>query len=108
MSTSPKVVNIGKSFSRFPAGRYLADGPASGQRFREEVLVPLLAAGHSILVQLDDALGYGSSFLEEAFGGLVRQGHDAEEILKKITFESFDDSLIEEIQTYIREAESNG
>ncbi len=99
-----KTVNVGKSFSRFPAGRYLADGPASGERFREDVLRPLLAQGFDILIQLDDALGYGSSFLEEAFGGLVRGGVAAEELLRRIRFESFDDSLIAEIRAYIVEA----
>lgn len=104
MAADLKTVNIGKSFSRFPAGRYSADGPASGERFREDVLRPLLAQGFDILIQLDDALGYGSSFLEEAFGGLVRSGIPASELLRRIRFESFDDSLIAEIHAYIEEA----
>lgn len=104
MSTSQAVVNIGKAFSRFPAGRYLVDGPASGEKFREDVLRPMLVAGHSITIELDDALGYGSSFLEEAFGGLVRSGYSAKELLGRLSFESFDDSLIEEIRSYIQEA----
>ena len=104
MSTSQAVVNIGKAFSRFPAGRYVADGPASGEKFREDVLRPLLVAGNCITIELDDALGYGSSFLEEAFGGLVRSGYSANELLARLSFESFDDSLIQEIRAYIQEA----
>ncbi len=104
MATNEAVVNIGRSFSRFPAGRYLADGPASGEKFREEVLRPLLVAGRSIRIELDDALGYGSSFLEEAFGGLVRSGYESSDLLGRISFGSFDDSLVDEITAYIREA----
>ncbi len=104
MTSSQKTVNIGKVFSKFPAGRYSADGPASGEKFREDVLRPILSAGFDLVIELDDALGYGSSFLEEAFGGLVRSGFGANELLRRCHFESYDDSLVEEIRSYIREA----
>jgi hypothetical protein len=67
-----RIINISKDFSRSPAGRDAADGPFSGQRFREEVLVPALQSGDQLVVDLTGALTFGSSFLEEAFGGLVR------------------------------------
>ena len=67
------VLNIAKYFSRSPAGRYITDGPFSGQAFREDLLVPALLKSEFVEVQLDGALGFGSSFLEEAFGGLVRE-----------------------------------
>ena len=35
-------INLGKQFGRYPAGRYLADGPYNGQKFREEFLIPAL------------------------------------------------------------------
>lgn len=99
------TVNIGKRFSRFPAGRYAKDGPASGEDFREHVLLPLLEEGATeIQIELDDAIGYGSSFLEEAFGGLVRRGRDSEELLKIFRFSSDDLSLVDEIKDYIQQA----
>jgi hypothetical protein len=59
-----------------PGGRFKSDGPFSGEWFREEVLRPALAAaiqtGDKLTVELDGTSGYGSSFLEEAFGGLIR------------------------------------
>lgn len=67
-----KHIIVAKEFSDDPAGRYYDDGPNSGQRFREECLVPLLKSGASLVILLDGANGYPSSFLEEAFGGLVR------------------------------------
>ena len=70
----PKIRVI--DFARSPGGRFKADGPFSGQEYRDEVLVPALQAAvlknETLDVELDGASGYGSSFLEEAFGGLVR------------------------------------
>ena len=69
-----RSIKIAKEFSRSPAGRDKNDGPFSGQRFREEFLVPALGSGgeEKLVVDLTGVLTFGSSFLEEAFGGLVR------------------------------------
>lgn len=107
MSTA--VTNIGKTFSRFPAGRYEKDGPASGEEFRKNVLIPLLNSDVAVIrIELDDALGYGSSFLEEAFGGLVRLGWEAGVLLGRFDLVSDDLSLIDEIRGYIKEAAEHG
>lgn len=69
-----KQIHIGRDFSDVPLGRYLTDGNFSGQRFREEFLVPALRDGNNVVeVTIDDTEGFGSSFLEEAFGSLVRK-----------------------------------
>lgn len=73
-----KMIDIAKDFSPFVAGRYRTDGPWSGQRFLEEQLLPALKTGAKVCVKLDGTLGLGSSFLEEAFGGLVRNGYTLE------------------------------
>lgn len=65
-------ISIAKDFSMYPAGRYYEDGPYSGQKFREEILFPALMAKDKVTVNIDGTRGFGSSFLEEAFGGLVR------------------------------------
>lgn len=106
---SSRTINIGKQFSRFPAGRYSKDGPASGEEFRDRILLPLLNEGDGVIVvNLDDAIGYGSSFLEEAFGGLVRKGFAADSLLQIFDFVSEDLSLVDEIEEYIREAGEQG
>ena len=70
-------VSISKDFGRFPGGRVPNDGPHNGETFRKEHLVPALKKAMSqnehVEVSLDDVEGYGSSFLEEAFGGLIRE-----------------------------------
>ena len=71
-----QVINIAKDFTRYPGPRHIEDGPKSGEEFRETILAPRVAnavrTGDKIVVVLDGARGYTSSFLEEAFGGLVR------------------------------------
>jgi hypothetical protein len=71
------VIEVAKDFSRTPGGRYIGDGPASGELFRNRVLAPRLTegvrTGKKVVVLLDGVRGYLSSFLEEAFGGLVRE-----------------------------------
>ncbi|MDX8406143.1 MAG: STAS-like domain-containing protein [Mariprofundus sp.] len=99
-----KRINIAKDFSRYPAGRYSGDGPFCGEDFREKFLKKSMAANEQMVIELDGTRGYGSSFLEEAFGGLVRAGYTPEKINELITFEASDDSLIEEIKEYIEEA----
>lgn len=105
-----KIINIRKDFSRYPAGRYLADGPYNGEKFREELLIPALSEaiskGEKIKIELDGVRGYNSSFLEEAFGGLVRYGKFAstQDLPERLEFVSTDKSLIEEIRGYMEEA----
>jgi hypothetical protein len=66
-----KIINVGRDFSQTPGGRSKDKGPASGEEFRQR-LVDILESGDRVVVELDGTEGYGSSFLEEAFGGLVR------------------------------------
>jgi hypothetical protein len=61
-------------------------------------------------VVIDDVEGYGSSFLEEAFGGLVRKGHFSAETLReklKIDYTDQDFKLYGDlIWRYVKEAEA--
>lgn len=102
-------ISVTKQFSEYPAGRYRADGAHSGEVFREDLLVPLLVKHDLVEVDLDGAMGYGSSFLEEAFGGLVRKHRYSSALLhRKLRFKSDDEpSLVNEIWVYIDDAASN-
>lgn len=79
-----KKINIGIDFSKTPMGRFKSDGNSSGEKFRDDVLIPALNANDSVEVIIDQAEGYGSSFLEESFGGLVRNGFSLEDLQKKL------------------------
>jgi hypothetical protein len=83
------TIDVGRDFSRTPGGRYISDGPDSGQLFRQRLLVPALRTAvaskeaEKVIVVLDGPRGYLSSFIEEAFGGLVRQEGFSEGTLKR-------------------------
>ena len=71
-------------FSHIPKGRYRNDGDVSGEAFREDHLLPNLNTAtkdNPLIINLDGAEGYPGHFLEEAFGGLVRNKHFTKETL---------------------------
>ncbi|MET4572753.1 hypothetical protein ABIA68_001604 [Stenotrophomonas rhizophila] len=81
MKNMMTTIDIGRDFSAVPAGRHQEDGEYNGERFRNELLAPALRSYESVEVILDNTEGFGSSFLEEAFGGLVRIDHFSSEFL---------------------------
>ena len=95
------TINIARDFTPTPAGRYRTDGDYSGERFRDDLLLPNLKENHHVTVELDGTKGYGSSFLEESFGGLVRAGVNKQTLKKNLSLKSSDSSLILEIEEYI-------
>ena len=102
------TIRVTRDFSEYPAGRYRADGPYAGEIFRDDLLVPLLKKNDVVEIDLDGAMGYGSSFLEETFGGLVREHRFSSAALHQmLRFKSEDEpSLIDEIWIYIDHAGS--
>ena len=87
MSRTPsKTISIAEDFSRYPAGRIPVDGDWSGERFREEYLVPALRDFDRVTVVFNGIAGVASSFLDEAFGGLVREcGMDEADLKGRLT-----------------------
>ena len=63
--------------------------------------MPILKQQEQAIVEMDGTRGYGSSFLEEAFGGLVRSGFTQDQIRTTFQLHSSDPSLIEEVEEYI-------
>ncbi|MDB5684863.1 MAG: hypothetical protein JWM75_2561 [Sphingomonas bacterium] len=96
------VIDVASAYTRFPAGRHRTDGPYSGERFRDDLLIPAIEKHGHVTVRLDGAMGYGSSFLEEVFGGLLRSRRFGDADLRSlITLETRDRSLIDEIEEYL-------
>lgn len=100
-----KVIDVGKDFSKFPGGRYMNDGPFPAEKFRKEHLVPALKDGGRVEIDFNSALGAGSSFLEEAFGGLVREeGFDANDLTERLSFTPTNIVGVEDAVTFIEQA----
>ena len=96
--TEERTLSIAADFGPFPAGRVEADGPYNGEKFREEYLVPALKSaaldGAVLVISLDGLKSCGSSFLESAFGGLVRyNGFTAKKLQTLIRIECKSASL---------------
>lgn len=103
-------LNIVLEYTDLPGGRYIRQGSHSGEDFRENLLKSkyeyCLANNEKLIINFDGGYGYASSFLEEAFGGMVRQGYDAKDMIKRIVFVTEDEPELEKrCIKYIKEAQ---
>ncbi len=103
-----KIV-IAKDFSDTPGGRKISEGEFSGELFRQQLLLPkyeeAVKKNDKLEIDFDGAFGYPPSFLDEAFGGLVKI-LNKKNILENIVIISNDDLTIERrIKKYIADAE---
>lgn len=101
-------INVATDFSETPGGRYIKEGQYSGELFRRDILLPrykqAVIDNEKLIINLDDCYGYATSFLEEAFGGLVRE-LKTRNIMPNIEFISEDEpGLIDLIKKYVGEA----
>lgn len=97
------VISLAKDFSRHPGPRLRTQGRHSGQQFREDVLLKKLSQHEHVVVDLDGTSGIGSSFIDEAFGGLIfASGMDSDVVKRRVSVVSrldetyllqFDDSV---------------
>ena len=102
-------IKISDDYSKTPGGRYKDEGPYSGEEFRENLLLDAYEKcehnNEKLEIDFDDCFGFATSFLEEAFGGLVRN-HNKKDVLKVIEIISNDDVTIPSlIKKYVQEAE---
>lgn len=98
-------LSVAQDFSPSPAGRYPEDGPFPGATFRDKLLIPALKNNDKVVVNLDGTSGYGSSFLEEAFGGLVRNGFSHKTLVERLSIESSRQSYASRVWNYIKSAD---
>lgn len=100
---------IASEFSPITGGRTPEEGDFSGELFRDEVLAPkyreCLNKGGCLEIVFDNCYGIGTSFLEEAFGGLVRK-YGYVDVLKHIKLIANDDeTILVNVPKYIKAAE---
>ena len=111
MDMSDMIINIATDFYPRPAGRFSADGEYTGETFRDKVLTPKLeelqsASNGHLIIDFTGVTMAGSSFLEEAFGGLGGKGKFSKDFLQKVlVIRSPRRPIIKDrIETYIKEA----
>lgn len=103
-------IKIARDFSFSPGPRYIDEGKNSGEKFRKEILATAfqkaIEENKKVIVDLDGTDGYGTSFLEESFGGLIREdGISYEEIMKRLEIISNEeDYLKSDVYEYLKDA----
>lgn len=93
MNDSTKLYQFASEYSKYPGGRLRKDGPYSGEAFREDILLPLLGNYQKVCLNLTSTFGFGSSFLDEAFGEIGKR-LGIHECTKRLFFQSDDDPLL--------------
>lgn len=96
--------SVEKDFSQSPIGRYPSDSDASGEALRKK-LMNNFSETDFLIIDLDNDSGYSTSFLEEAFGGLIRvEGYSSNELEKYfmvITSYKDNEIYVEEVNSYL-------
>lgn len=102
-------IKLCEDFSKYPSGRLIGEGDHSGEEFRDRVLISKFEEAERtndiLQIDFDGCYGVGTSFLEEAFGGLARKYHK-KGILKRLKIVSTEDETIPgNIEKYVNDAE---
>lgn len=106
-------ISIKENFVSTPGPRYIKEGKWSGEKLRIELIYPqfnkAIEENKKIFIDLDGTSGYGTSFLEEVFGGLIRENKlkysDIKNILELKSEE--EPYLIEDIEEYLLDAKNH-
>lgn len=103
MKANKRILSVALEYSPSPGGRTAEDGKYPADKFRDTFLVPIIAKypNEQIVLDLDGGEGYGTSFLEETFGGLVRLGYSKEQIYHTFEIKSALKSDLRLIEQYI-------
>ena len=105
MKNRDLMLSVASDYTDTPGPRYKWQGKYSGEEFYNELLRPKFldaeSQGIKLIVNLDDVEGYGSSFLEESFGGLTRE-FGTKRVEKTLKIQSEDSLLISEVEDYIK------
>lgn len=106
------TIRMTVDFSKLPGEIDELHGTNTGEKFRNNYLIPVydycLVRDENLNINFCNSHGYAASFLEEAFGGMVRNGYDGKQMLRKMNFKTEEEPLLEDsIVEYIIEAIKN-
>lgn len=103
------VFKVVSEFSRTPSARIAKEGKHPGEELRNMITPKIrLALSNNVkfIIDLDEVAGYGTSFLEEVFGGLIREENFSLIQLQQVLEIKSDEEpeLIDEIWQDIKDA----
>ncbi|MGY2215727.1 STAS-like domain-containing protein [Pseudomonas sp. SDO558_S425] len=106
-SMKPEITLVVSKYTDMPIGRNELDGPKNGKDYREKYLLPALKEYQVVKVDFNGTLGTTPSFLEELFGGVVRERHlTAAELISRVPVIYKFESVKNNVVKYITEAEA--
>jgi hypothetical protein len=88
---------------KYPGHRYRLKSKNSGEEFRDDILIPFINNNKdkSIIINLEGAVGFPPSFLEEAFGGCIEKGITD---IQRVEIVGIDEIERDRIKRYINKA----
>jgi hypothetical protein len=99
------ILNLIKDFPQFkyPGHRSRSQSRNSGEEFRDDILIPFIKKHkqENIILNLEGAVGFPPSFLEEAFGGCIDKGITE---ITKVKVIGIDEIEQDRIKRYINKA----
>jgi hypothetical protein len=102
----PECTIVVADYTDMPIGRNELDGPKNGADFRENHLIPALKEYEIVNVDFNGTLGTTPSFLEEVFGGAVRNRYiTGQELMRRAPVVYKFQSVKNNVKKYIKEAE---
>jgi hypothetical protein len=101
------IYKIAKEFTDTPGPRLIVEGKFSGEMFLKDVLLPkykeAIKSDSNLVIDLDGTFGYPPSFLDEAFGGLIKETQTGtSKIFKNLIIKSSRKHYIDTIITRMR------
>lgn len=98
--------SIARDYTPFPGPRFTRQGSFSGERLGQVLAKRLRSSPGRFRIILDGTVGIGSSFLDQAFGGLVSDhGFDARDLESRLDLVSeIDPSYVHTIRNSINRA----
>lgn len=94
------VINVAEDFSDLPIGRKIHErfmcepNMLSGEAFKRNLLIPALKTGKPVIIDMSNVYGFGSSWLNEVFGGLHEDMDSTkQELTKRIDILCIDDKM---------------
>ena len=60
-----RIIEIAEEFTDAPGGRFITDGPFSGEEFRQKFVEPLLKDFDQVILQTNGLYGLPHSFISE-------------------------------------------
>ena len=97
-------IHLADDFSDRLEYTYRKDGAHSAEKFLNDILIPALIDYEEVIIYFDNVKICSRNFIHKAFGGLIREGFEYEDLVNKLKIISSNKIWIDMIWNSIEEA----